>query len=779
MVVGNDNTTLNNTGSVGDFEQQLINQLIVESPNLDQSLGAVLKTVLTAGRQNEFLTALSTFSSRKEKEIERVCHQNYQHFAQSTDELLTIRREAAELKNAARVVIEEVGQCGQLLYDTKVEIHETRKMMEHTQRLVLALEDCLKALNCAHETALEVADKNHGRALRLMERLQGDLLPRIESFSFSVQLQEWVPAQLEAIRGAALDELKTWLGVVRGQTPLLGEQAFNRAQKRIERWREMHRDITTPTAINASPIEEGRSAVAYAELIEMEREDAAAIIMSPPIKVDFAPLLQVVHLFDLMNRRAEFQVMFSEYRRAQAKVIFDLPVNVKEGEGKSFANFLHHVAGFFIMEYFLARKPQKFYSRAHVEGLWETAVRIINNYILESLGEHADQGVFMKIKWLQVFFLHAMEIYDIYSITTMLDTILSLFYRYVDLAKAERAQAIHAAAQSADLCRIEVTNPAAWARWQRQFTFLNDELVSLEGGNYLPFSSFVGDTFNNINDFINNFYVFLEGIPQQSSELDDIAKKTCDWFIEQAAKFGAEKLEMATHFDITSIIQILKDLECLRKIQPDIARILMAKEKSRRANAVQMFSDDAILKSIHLAQEHLFSRVGEELDSALKSTKYDVYLSVTPITPSRISDTFISHYHQTVSLLYEAHLDDSTIKQLKFSLFNHLADYIHELLKNDTTVAINLNFIIQLDLDLQAWAQLAESEDPLLMESFVELRQLITLMLVEQTHEYLDPIIRNRKYSNLRPSEIIPILQKLKEPITKKRNFEDMILLLS
>lgn len=87
-----------------------------------------------------------------------------------------------------------------------------------------------------------------------------------------------------------------------------------------------------------------------------------------------------------------------------------MPVNLRDGEATSFANFLHNICGFFVIEYFIVRKPQKFYSPAHVEGLWETAVHMINKYVLESLGSGLDQSVFMKIKWLKVFFLHAIEV---------------------------------------------------------------------------------------------------------------------------------------------------------------------------------------------------------------------------------------------------------------------------------------------------------------------------------------------------------------------------------
>lgn len=101
-----------------DFEDQLISQLIVDSSSIDQTAPAVFSAVFAAGRQSEFAKALSTFSSRKDAEIERLCHAHYESFVKSIDELLGLREEASRLRQAIINVLEELGTCGQLLYDT-------------------------------------------------------------------------------------------------------------------------------------------------------------------------------------------------------------------------------------------------------------------------------------------------------------------------------------------------------------------------------------------------------------------------------------------------------------------------------------------------------------------------------------------------------------------------------------------------------------------------------------------------------------------------------------
>lgn len=101
-----------------DFDEQLINQLVIYDSGLDQTAAGVFKTVFAAGRQSEFLKALSAYAHSKDAEIERVCHQHFQLFVKSIDELLALRAEAAGLRAAVVEVQQELGRCGQLLYDT-------------------------------------------------------------------------------------------------------------------------------------------------------------------------------------------------------------------------------------------------------------------------------------------------------------------------------------------------------------------------------------------------------------------------------------------------------------------------------------------------------------------------------------------------------------------------------------------------------------------------------------------------------------------------------------
>ena len=103
-----------------DFEEQLIGQLILDDSSIDQTASAIFKTVFAAGRQSEFLSVLTSFGGRKEKEIERTCQQNFEQFTRCFDGYLELASEVGNLKVAGKKVQEEFAQCGQLLYDSVI-----------------------------------------------------------------------------------------------------------------------------------------------------------------------------------------------------------------------------------------------------------------------------------------------------------------------------------------------------------------------------------------------------------------------------------------------------------------------------------------------------------------------------------------------------------------------------------------------------------------------------------------------------------------------------------
>lgn len=246
-----------------------------------------------------------------------------------------------------------------------------------------------------------------------------------------------------------------------------------------------------------------------------------------------------------------------------------MPLNMEGRDWlQSYQGFLEETCGFFVIEYFITQLAAAFYPPAWVEQLWKIFVGRINAAVLSCLGSGCEEtGVFMKMKWAQVFFMHALEIYQvnrggnsvgsgseqkpterrkpkgnfpsshllarpspvgsIFGVSELRETLLSLFYRYTELLKTDHLQAIRDAInKDQPAIPMVIGSRAVLERMQaQQLQWLqNNEKSSIDSVS-VACSASVYECFQIIGQFIGHFYVFLEGIPQQTSELDDIAKK--------------------------------------------------------------------------------------------------------------------------------------------------------------------------------------------------------------------------------------------------------------
>ena len=91
-------------------------------------------------------------------------------------------------------------------------------------------------------------------------------------------------------------------------------------------------------------------------------------------------------------------------------------------------------------------------------------------------------------------------------------------------------------------------------------------------------------------------------------------------------------------------------------------------------------------------------------------------------------------------------------------------------------------FFKNLSVDLKAIEQfisdILTNQSSQILSPLSALLEMCSLLQAESVHEYLDPLVRNRKYSHVKTDRIVNVLGKLKEPAEKRRSVEDLILLL-
>lgn len=134
----------------------------------------------------------------------------------------------------------------------------------------------------------------------------------------------------------------------------------------------------------------------------------------------------------------------------------------------------------------------------------------------------------------------------------------------------------------------------------------------------LPFSKILVDLFDELVNFIDEYYLFMEGIPQQNNELDDFAKKTIENFVGDVI-CGGIGMQIAGCKNITKIIQISENSICLYGLIEEIERKLAEK---RGVSQVHLQSRSDVSKTKKEVEFKLFELVNSKMDEFLLLNDY-------------------------------------------------------------------------------------------------------------------------------------------------------------
>lgn len=113
----------------------------------------------------------------------------------------------------------------------------------------------------------------------------------------------------------------------------------------------------------------------------------------------------------------------------------------------------------------------------------------------------------------------------------------------------------------------------------------------------------------------------------------------------------------------------------------------------------------------------------------------------------------------------------------------HIVNYFDTVILSDVKYPhLSELFFKNLSMDLKAIEELMVSvmngDGKPALSSLSALLEMCSLLQAESVHEYLDPLVRQKKYSHVKSERIVSVLGKLKEPAEKRQSVEDLILLL-
>ncbi|KAJ3333415.1 hypothetical protein HDU76_008439 [Blyttiomyces sp. JEL0837] len=715
--------------------QQLVRELVisdnqnlpsdVNNENFDQ-ISYTIKTIFQSGKEEAFTEQLNQFIEKKEAEIEKMCNFHYQEFVQSVDQLLKVRQGTINLRSKIVELNTELQEAGTKFVEKKKEMIEHRRTLLNIEIAMEALQTCLFVLDVANKIIARIDGRKYYSALRMLDELQNVHLRHVSQYSFSKQLQEFVPIQKDNIKAAVLKEVREWFQKTAENTKRMGRTA-------ITSFLEKQRDIRS----NSGGKEHKGEAPATLRSLEALMTEGMNVFFEAfddASVVDFKPLYQAIHIFTVLGKRKELRSEYEEKRNGHLTFLMQASVTFHDGQIFEFENYLYEVAGFFIIEAIVMNTTQDFSSRILVDHNWDKVLAKLNVIIGECLSDCHSPDLFVNIKLDVVAFVQILEGYG-YSLNDLKTMMLSLFDRYTELIKSRCSEQIIETIEEEDYSPMIVNRPEEYEAVLAVFRIKEDKKLSMR------------------------FYQFAEGFDQQHNEIDDLLKKSLENLLIQT--LGTAIVSKLTYSNLSQAVQIIANMEYFELASGEFEELLTERRSTRKGavnlQATQTFKDLKLS-----AERRIFELINNKIDEFLQLADYD-WISTKPLeNPSSYLQDLLNYITLLVSSTFAS--QPTTFKNfVYFNACDHLATSLKDLLVNKSGKKMSLQFIDNFDSDIKYLEGfIAGLNDVNIGDTFTEIRQIMVFLKSENYEDFLNPAIKSKKYSRIRNANLVTLLEKLK-----------------
>lgn len=138
------------------------------SENLEH-LGPIIKQIHSTKQQEAYLKSLQALVNSKEREIEKICAENYQDFVSSVSTLLTVRSSTPNLREKILSLDGSLASVGRALADKKKALLKAKETATHLDEAIDGLQSCLRILDLVDRVGKLIREGRYWSALRVSE----------------------------------------------------------------------------------------------------------------------------------------------------------------------------------------------------------------------------------------------------------------------------------------------------------------------------------------------------------------------------------------------------------------------------------------------------------------------------------------------------------------------------------------------------------------------------------------------------------------------------------
>ncbi|KAM7452401.1 Exocyst complex component 6 [Porites harrisoni] len=728
-----------------------VEHLLAEIESSDGLLGPTLRAVYDGEQHTEFMDKLEERIRVHDKEIERMCNYHYQGFIESVNELLKVRGEAKKLKMKVKEVNAAMQESGRELTSKCENLIHCRTTQRNIVSAIETLSLCLPVLEMYAKLKDQMKNRRYYPALKTLEQLEHTYLPRIKRFRFAEIMQNSIPVLRKHIKEASMADLRDFLEKIRKVSEKLGSIAMKQAIQK--------NNLTLTPGVGLKKKGED-------EELDKSAQDL----------VDFSPVYKCLYIFTVVGERETFDTYYRKQRRKQARLALELNHGTRDANIEAYKAYFHQIVGFFVVEDIILHTTKGLVTRSTVDDLWEMAASKIAPVLLTCTQSAycEDPSLLLKVKELIVWFCHTLSGFG-FNVNKIFEVLLEMRHQYNEILSKDWEAIFKQIFDEDNYTPISCKDESEYNDVLREFPFDDPEMAQDNFPRQLPFSEGVVKVYKEVKKYINSCLKFNENLNVSQTEIGDSVRKSTNLLLTRTLNACVTSVIKKTGMSIPQLVQMSINSIHLEGACNHLEEYVTAVTgtSSERINVSRVYGLSSFKDMRAEAEQQVYDRLNMKIGEFIDLANYNW---VPEKARSHASSYLVDllDYLQTTFLNFTT-LPGNVAQTACMSSCKYLATKLREMLLDEEVKHMNAHGLEGFNQDLRKCEAFVNSNpvegisDGILQMTFMELRQLIDLLLNEDWSTYFaDHGTTTSKYSRVNPSVVIKLLEKMMDTGKKR-----------
>ncbi|KRX94004.1 Exocyst complex component 6, partial [Trichinella pseudospiralis] len=737
------------------------------------SVDFVLRALYENNNVEFFLKALEKRIRQYDREIEKLCNFHYHDFVKSVEELVTLRQDCQELKNALAASSGYLSDCTRTLASVASEIIRQRKLQRNIVAAVDSVSMCLPVLEKFARLNDLLNEKKYYPALRTLEQLEHTYLPRVARYRFGDAIVSSIKGIRQQIKTASFNEFTDFLENIRNVSGKIGAVALRHTVEHLKQ----------------SDVEEKFGSSRYELLAfwkmdnrpeSLQAVDTDEIDFSAQDMIDFSPVYRCCHIFSVLGARESFEAYYRKQRREQAVFSLLAPHKVFNSF-QLLLNYIFEVIGFFVIEDHIMQTASDLVTRSYRDELWEIAVGHVERTLNDHFGRCTDDEAMLPIKSLILLFAHTMKGYG-YHVKALYRVLQNFRDQYYEILMSKSCAHFDHLLRTENYAPLVINSTDELKSLMERFPLAKNVLqgkgglvVSLENFSpplQLDFSEFAPGAYEEMKHFVRACLKFVDNLEMSHSEMHETLRNTVDLLLQRFnGHLKMYVIDEVSLLSLTQLVQITINIGYLEKSCEALHQFMLNILGNSACTLdlhILKLKEDVFKDARSEVEQRIDESMRQKVDEIVSVAQYDWELASCNGQPTDyVSDLILFLEATFVSF---AALPVQLSRHICVQACKYICNRLVDILVDPAVKQISMGALEQVNLDVMQFeqfvsrCQIAGAQDSTLILTFVDIRQMLDLVMADDWSTYLADFGRQTgKYVRVHPLTATSILEKIYE----------------